>query len=148
MAREVEMLQKEVASVEQKEQNVSVINSPDNFYQKPSTSKHRKSQATPGNHMVFLGNRKIRPGNGRIILETTDRDQRKTCFALANENAYSTTERESLATVWAIGKMRPYLEGYCFTVVTHHSVLDLVKIYEGHIRKINEVDCNLAAIRL
>ena len=39
------------------------------------------------------------------------------------EKNYSTTEKESLAMIWGIKKLRSYLEGYQFTVITDHSVL-------------------------
>ena len=39
------------------------------------------------------------------------------------ENNYSTTEKECLAMLWVIKKLRPSLEGYQFSMITDHSAL-------------------------
>ena len=41
----------------------------------------------------------------------------------AQEQNYSATERECLTLLWAIKRLRPYLEGYKFTAITDHSSL-------------------------
>ena len=39
------------------------------------------------------------------------------------ERNFSATERELLGLIWAIKRLRPYLEGYKFTAITDHSSL-------------------------
>ena len=66
-------------------------------------------------------------GLGAVLFQEVEGIERVLDFAsrvlTPAERNYSITERECLAVVWAIGKFRPYIDGYEFKVVTDHSSL-------------------------
>lgn len=67
-------------------------------------------------------------GIGAVLSQVGKDGEQVVCYLsrslMPNERKFSTTERECLAVIWAIEKLRPYLEGSVFTVITdHHSLV-------------------------
>lgn len=66
-------------------------------------------------------------GLGAILSQIQDGVEHVICYLSRslnkNERKYSTTEKECLAVLFAIEKLRPYIEGTHFTVITDHYCL-------------------------
>lgn len=65
---------------------------------------------------------------GAVLTQSYEDGDRVICYLsrtlTRQEQNFSTTERECLAVIWAIEKLRPYLEGQKFSVITdHHSLV-------------------------
>lgn len=72
-------------------------------------------------------------GLGAVLSQTIDGEERVICFLSKSltpqERKFSTVEKECLAVLWSIEKLRPYVEGSHFTVITdHYSLIWLSKL--------------------
>lgn len=66
-------------------------------------------------------------GIGAVLTQRFDDEERVICFLSRSltkqERVFSTTERECLSVIYAVEKLRHYLEGTHFTVITDHASL-------------------------
>lgn len=64
---------------------------------------------------------------GAVLTQMRDGYEHLICFASRTlskaERNYSVTEKECLGVIFAVEKMRPYIQGYHFTIVTDHASL-------------------------
>ncbi|XP_044315167.1 uncharacterized protein LOC123037605 [Drosophila rhopaloa] len=74
-------------------------------------------------------------GLGAILTQNSDQGERVISYSSrslnGSERNFSATEKECRAIVWAIRKLRPYLEGYHFNVITNHMALKWLNSIES-----------------
>lgn len=67
-------------------------------------------------------------GIGAVLTQDFEDGEKVICYLRRslnrNERNYPTTEKECLAVLWSIEKLRPYFEGVRFKIITdHHSLI-------------------------
>ena len=86
-------------------------------------------------------------GLGAVLTQEFEEGERVIAYASRTLNSaeqnYSATELECLAVVWGIRRMRDYLEGYRFTVITDHQALKWLRRLESPSGRLSRWLCEL-----
>ena len=86
-------------------------------------------------------------GLGAVLTQEFDEGERVIAYASRTlnpaERNYSATELECLAVVWGIRRMRDYLEGYRFYVITDHQSLKWLRRLESPSGRLSRWLCEL-----
>lgn len=82
-------------------------------------------------------------GLGAVLTQDSNQGERVIAYAsrILNgaETNYSATELECLAVLWGIRRMRDYLEGYRFTVLTDHQALQWLRKIESPTGRLHHI---------
>lgn len=79
-------------------------------------------------------------GLGAVLTQEINGQEHVIAYASRSLNKseinYTVTEKECLAVIWGIQKMRPYLEGYTFKIITDHQSLKWLTTLESPVGRV------------